>query len=137
MKRTWKGLFPALLFLTLCSAGAAAQERAQELIARGNQHYARGEYGPAIAEYERVARVDGEAYAQALYNIGVCRFELWQTEEPFRRGRMHGSFGERGRARGRELPPPRDGRRDCRCDAVLDRRDRTASWCARGSWWPP
>ncbi|HEX8116073.1 MAG TPA: tetratricopeptide repeat protein, partial [Pyrinomonadaceae bacterium] len=26
----------------------------------------------------------GETYAQALYNIGVCRYEVWQTEEAAR-----------------------------------------------------
>jgi tetratricopeptide (TPR) repeat protein len=86
MTRMLKGLFPALLFVTLCCTAAAAQEggRARELIARGNERYARGEYKSAIAEYQRVARTEGEAYAQALYNIGVCRFELWQTEEAAR-----------------------------------------------------
>ena len=84
MTRMWKRLFPALLLLTLCSATAAAQERAQGIIERGNERYARGEYRAAVEEYGRVARADGEAYAQALYNIGVCRFELWQTEEAAR-----------------------------------------------------
>src|SRR3954468_24141957 len=81
MQRMSKRLFPALLFLTLCGATAAAQGRAQEIIARGNERYARGQYGAAVEEYGRVTRTEGEAYAQALYNIGVCRFELWQTEE--------------------------------------------------------
>src|ERR1044072_45679 len=86
MTRRRSRLFTALLLLTLCCATAVAQEsgRAQEIITRGNGLYARGEYKSAIAEYERVARTEGEAYAQALYNIGVCRFELWQTEEAAR-----------------------------------------------------
>ena len=86
MKRALKGLFPALLFVSLLG-GAAAQGsggRAHEVIARGNERYARGESEAAIEEYGRVARAEGEAYAQALYNIGVCRFELWQTEEAAR-----------------------------------------------------
>jgi tetratricopeptide (TPR) repeat protein len=83
MTRRWSGLFTALLLLTLGCATAAAQGangRARENIARGNERYARGEYKSAVEEYGRVTRADGEAYAQALYNIGVCRFELWQTE---------------------------------------------------------
>ena len=76
-------LFPALLFLALTCAGAAAQQGggAQALIARGNERYARAEYEAAIEVYALVPADAGEAYAQALYNIGVCRFELWQTEE--------------------------------------------------------
>lgn len=86
LTRMLKRLFPALLLLTLSGATAAAQEsgRAQDIIARGNERYARGEYSAAVEEYGRLTRADGEAYAQALYNIGVCRFELWQTEEAAR-----------------------------------------------------
>jgi tetratricopeptide (TPR) repeat protein len=86
MRGMWKRLFPAWLFVTLLSGAAAAQEsgRAQDIIARGNERYAHGEYRAAVEEYGRVTRADGEAYAQALYNIGVCRFELWQTEEAAR-----------------------------------------------------
>ncbi|MBV9929256.1 MAG: tetratricopeptide repeat protein [Acidobacteria bacterium] len=98
MKRTWNGLLTALLFLLLFGATAAAQERAREAIARGNEHYARGEYKLAIAEYERVSRAEDEAYAQALYNVGVCRFELWQTEEAAR------SYRQAIEARGRSYP---------------------------------
>ena len=87
MTRRRARLFTALLLLTLSGVTAAAQgagARAQEIIARGNERYARGEYGAAVEEYGRVTRADGEAFAQALYNIGVCRFELWQTEEAAR-----------------------------------------------------
>jgi tetratricopeptide (TPR) repeat protein len=84
MKRTLKRFIPALLLLTFVCATAAAQGRAQEIIARGNGRYARGDYEAAVEEYGRLTRADGEAYAQALYNIGVCRFELWQTEEATR-----------------------------------------------------
>src|SRR5919112_1304960 len=98
MKRMLRRLFPALLLLTLACADAAAQERAQEIIARGNELYARGEYRSAVAEYERVSRTEGEAYAQALYNIGVCRFELWQTEEAAR------AYRQAIEARGRRYP---------------------------------
>jgi tetratricopeptide (TPR) repeat protein len=86
MTRTLKGLLAALL-LTLSCAAASAQEwggdvvNARQLIARGNERYARGDYRAAIETYVRVPPGAGEAYAQALYNIGVCRFELWQTEE--------------------------------------------------------
>ena len=32
-------------------------------------------------EYNKVSTRDGESYARAIYNIGVCYYELWQTEE--------------------------------------------------------
>ena len=98
MKRTLKGLSPALLLLALSLVNASAQERAQEVIARGNDLYMRGRYESAIAEYGRVTRAEGEAYAQALYNIGVCRFELWQTEEAV------GSYRRAIEARGGRYP---------------------------------
>lgn len=83
-------LFTALLFLTLSYAGAEARQGggAQGLIARGNERYARAEYEAAIKVYTLVPEDAGEAYAQALYNIGVCRFELWQTEEAARMYRL-------------------------------------------------
>lgn len=43
--------------------------------------YARAEYAAAIREYERVSDKDGEAHVQSLYNIGVCYYELWRTED--------------------------------------------------------
>src|SRR5215213_2487975 len=93
-------LFTALLFLTLSYAGAAARQGggSQELVARGNERYARAEYEAAIKVYTLVPAEAGEAYAQALYNIGVCRFELWQTEEAARMYRLAVE------ARGRRYP---------------------------------
>jgi tetratricopeptide (TPR) repeat protein len=78
-----KRLSAALLLLALCGAAAGAKEggEARELIRRGNELYARAEYEAAIAVYARVPEGAGEEYAQALYNVGVCRYELWQTEE--------------------------------------------------------
>ncbi len=79
-------LLAALLLLTpgVTTAAQEARGDAQELIARGNERYARAEYEAAISLYSRVPASAGELYAQALYNIGVCRFELWQTEEAAR-----------------------------------------------------
>jgi len=100
MTRRLTKLFTALLFVILTCAGAAAQQGsgAQELIARGNERYARAEYEAAIKAYALVPEDAGEAYAQALYNIGVCRFELWQTEEAARMYRLAVE------ARGRRYP---------------------------------
>jgi tetratricopeptide (TPR) repeat protein len=73
-----------MLVLTLsCFAGMARAggSEAAEAIKRGNDRYARGEYEAAIREYRQVAEGRTEAYAQALYNIGVCYFELNRTDE--------------------------------------------------------
>jgi tetratricopeptide (TPR) repeat protein len=74
----------AVLLLTLACGAANGQESrasAREHIRRGNEMYAQAEYGAAIREYERVPGSAGEAHAQSLYNIGVCYYELWRTEE--------------------------------------------------------
>ena len=85
MNTRLKRLFPSLLLLalSLCTVAAAQEGRsaAQDLISRGNELYARAEYEAAIALYARVPAPAGDAYAQALYNIGVCRYELQQTAE--------------------------------------------------------
>ena len=64
------------LILVLWSL-ASAQDSA---ISNGNQLVAQGRYEAAIKEYERVTTGDRESYAQAIYNIGVCYYELWQTD---------------------------------------------------------
>lgn len=64
--------------------GALAQtpnENATDFVRRGNQEYAKANYKLAIAEYRRVPSNARETYAQALYNIGVCNYELWKTED--------------------------------------------------------
>ncbi|HEY0100431.1 MAG TPA: tetratricopeptide repeat protein [Pyrinomonadaceae bacterium] len=79
-----KRLLLAFVLLSLPVVTATGQEsrsEARERIRRGNEMYARAEYEAAIREYGRVAREEGEAYAQSLYNIGVCQYELWRTGE--------------------------------------------------------
>ncbi|MBC7931797.1 MAG: tetratricopeptide repeat protein [Rubrivivax sp.] len=73
-----------LAMLVAAFAGEITQAQtgrreAQESIRRGNEKYARAEYEPAIEEYRRVG--PGDDYAQSLYNIGVCYYELWRTED--------------------------------------------------------
>lgn len=79
-----KRLMLALLLLTLSTTLTMAQggsSDAAEAIRRGNEMYARGEYEAAVKEYGQVTQRQGAAYAQALYNIGVCYFELQRTED--------------------------------------------------------
>ena len=63
------------------STGQENREDARDRIKRGNERYARAEYEAAIDEYRRVPRRAGDAYAQSLYNVGVCYYELGRTEE--------------------------------------------------------
>ena len=48
---------------------------------RGDSLVAQEKYRAAITEYNKVSPRDGDWYARAIYNIGVCHYELWQTEE--------------------------------------------------------
>jgi tetratricopeptide (TPR) repeat protein len=79
-----KRLLLVVVLLSLSSVAVIGQESrgdARASIRRGNAMYARAEYEAAISEYRRVPDKAGEAYAQSLYNIGVCYYELWRTEE--------------------------------------------------------
>ena len=74
----------ALLLVTLTAGLAAGQSiptDAGESIKRGNAKHARAEYLAAIEAYQQVPPHAGEVYSQALYNIGVCYYELWRTED--------------------------------------------------------
>ena len=79
-----KKLLLAVLLVSLSGGTASAQEsrsEARERVRRRNEMYARADYEAAIREYRRVNDRTGEVYAQSLYNIGVCYYELWRTEE--------------------------------------------------------
>ena len=78
-----KPLLLAVLLLSLSGVTAAIgqERRPEERVRRGNELYARAEYEAAIAEYRRVPDKSGEVYAQSLYNIGVCYYELRRTRE--------------------------------------------------------
>jgi tetratricopeptide (TPR) repeat protein len=74
----------AILLVTLAVSVAAGQSSSidpGESIKRGNARYSKAEYIAAIEEYERVPPQAGKVYSQALYNIGVCYYELWRTED--------------------------------------------------------
>ena len=80
---TIQNLFAALLLLTFLVLPGVSQEplSAREAINRGNGFVARGEYEQALKEYARVGPDSGETYSIALYNAGVCYYELWRTTE--------------------------------------------------------
>jgi len=74
----------AILFLILPLDMVVAQtdrSDARSAIERGNRSFAKTDYQAALREYRSVQQDAGETYAQALYNIGVCYYELWRTAE--------------------------------------------------------
>jgi tetratricopeptide (TPR) repeat protein len=74
----------AILFLILSvgiSVGQTRSLNARSAIERGNRSFAKEDYETALREYRSVRQDAGETYAQALYNIGVCHYELWRTAE--------------------------------------------------------
>lgn len=74
-------LLVAILSLLMFAGLVAAQTNDRDWIKRGNERYLKAEYEAAIAEYSKVTPVAKEVYAQALYNIGVCYYEVWRTED--------------------------------------------------------
>lgn len=85
--RQKKFLF-AILFLVLFggiaspqTTGSKPSSSAKAAIERGNRSVAKADYESALREYRSVPQGAGETYAQALYNIGICYYELWRTAE--------------------------------------------------------
>jgi tetratricopeptide (TPR) repeat protein len=70
--------FKNILFATIIFATTA---NAQSVLKRGDAFVAQENYKAAIEEYSKVSINDANSYARAIYNIGVCHYELWQTEE--------------------------------------------------------
>ena len=87
-----KKLLPAILLLVLSGSIAAAQSipsgvrseipsETVPAINRGNRSFAKADYEAALREYRSVPRSAGDSYSLALYNIGVCYYELWRDAE--------------------------------------------------------
>jgi tetratricopeptide (TPR) repeat protein len=78
----------ALITLTFLLAATipvvAQQSDRPESFERGLQLYAQGQYDRAIVEFRDSLSGFGPYYAQSLYNIGVCHYELGQTQEATR-----------------------------------------------------
>lgn len=77
-----KNYLLAIVILTTSVSVLNAQPAdAKSALKRGDAFVAQEQYELAIEEYSKVSSRAGEAYARAIYNIGVCHYELWQTEE--------------------------------------------------------
>jgi tetratricopeptide (TPR) repeat protein len=73
--------FKNFFFATIILASIAVALNAQSALKRGNAFWAQENYKAAIEEYRKVSSNDANSYARAIYNIGVCHYELGQTEE--------------------------------------------------------
>jgi tetratricopeptide (TPR) repeat protein len=76
--------FRNLFFATFIATSLAISINAQQnnsALKRGDAFVAQENYQAAIEEYGRVSPRDRDSHARAIYNIGVCHYELWQTEE--------------------------------------------------------
>jgi tetratricopeptide (TPR) repeat protein len=69
------------MFIAAAVALSVNAQDARSLLKRGNSFVAQENYKAAIEEYSKVSSRDRESYAQAIYNIGVCHYELWQIAE--------------------------------------------------------
>ena len=76
LRRYWLAILLAITSTTLIQAQRSDDDAA---IKRGNELVAQAKYESAIREYERVTPAT-DLYARALYNIGVCQYELWRTD---------------------------------------------------------
>ena len=73
--------FKNFLSAAIILASSAIVLNAQSALKRGDGFVAQENYKAAIKEYSKVTTLDLDAYARAIYNIGVCHYELWQTDE--------------------------------------------------------
>ena len=70
----------AIIILLSAFAIISAQD-ANSILRRGDALVVQEKYKLAIEEYGKVSTHDGDSYARAIYDIGVCYYELWQTDK--------------------------------------------------------
>src|SRR5262245_65369101 len=79
-----KRVLLAMAMISLIASVAFAQSipaDGRDLINRGNAKYQKAEYQAAIEIYSQIHASSGELYARALYNIGVCYYEMWRNDD--------------------------------------------------------
>ncbi len=74
-------LFATIILASTTGVLNAQSTESKSSLKRGDAFVAQENYKAAIEEYRKVSARDGDLYARAIYNIGVCHYELWQTEE--------------------------------------------------------
>ena len=73
--------FVTILLLATAVFTSAQSKDSKSILRRGDALVAQENYKLAIEEYGKVSTRDRDAFAQAAYNIGVCYYELWQTDD--------------------------------------------------------
>jgi tetratricopeptide (TPR) repeat protein len=76
-----KNFFFTTIMLLATVVAINAQADSKSILRRGDALVAQEKYKLAIEEYGKVSSRDRDSYARAIYNIGVCYYELWQTDE--------------------------------------------------------
>jgi tetratricopeptide (TPR) repeat protein len=74
-------LYATIIFASAVVASNAQTSESKSILKRGDVLVAQEKYKLAIEEYRKISTRDADAYARATYNIGVCHYELWQTDE--------------------------------------------------------
>ena len=73
--------FATIILLATAVLTSAQSTDSKSILRRGDALVAQENYKLAIEEYSKVSTRDRDAYARATYNIGVCYYELWQTDD--------------------------------------------------------
>jgi tetratricopeptide (TPR) repeat protein len=73
--------FATIILLATAVLTSAQSNDSKAILRRGDALVAQEKYKLAIEEYSKVLTRDPDAYARATYDIGVCYYELWQTDD--------------------------------------------------------
>ena len=77
-----KFLFATIILAsTACVLNAQSTRTQDQLLNAATRLWPRKTTNRLSKSTARFPLRDGESYARAIYNIGVCHYELWQTEE--------------------------------------------------------
>ena len=76
-----KNFFFTIIILFTTVTAINAQTDSKTILHRGDALVVQEKYKLAIEEYGKVSSRDRDSYARAIYNIAVCYYELWQTDE--------------------------------------------------------
>ena len=73
--------FATIILLATTVLTSAQTTDSKSILRRGDALVAQEKYQLAIEEYSKVSTRDRDSFARATYNIGVCYYELWQTDD--------------------------------------------------------
>ena len=74
-------LFATVILASTTGVLNAQSAESKSALKLGDAFVVQENYKAAIEQYRKVSTQDGDLFARAIYNIGVCHYELWQTEE--------------------------------------------------------